>query len=51
MAKWMSVAQVKEQIEESSAEEVISGYLEVIKKSKINGYITVSEKAIEQAKK
>ena len=51
MAKWMSVAQVKEQIEESSAEEVISSYLEVIKKSKINGYITVSEKAIEQAKK
>ncbi len=51
MAKWMSVAQVKEQIEESSAEEVVSSYLEVIKKSKINGYITVSEKAIEQAKK
>ena len=51
MAKWMSIAQVKEQIEESSAEEVISSYLEVIKKSKINGYITVSEKAIEQAKK
>lgn len=51
MAKWMSIAQVKEQIEESSAEEVISSYLEVIKKSKINGYITISEKAIEQAKK
>ena len=51
MAKWMSVAQVKEQIEESSAEEVISSYLEVIRKSKINGYISVSEKAIEQAKK
>ena len=51
MAKWMSVAQVKEQIEESSAEEVISSYLEAIRKSKINGYITVSEKAIEQAKK
>ena len=51
MAKWMSVAQVKDQIEESSAEEVISSYLEVIRKSKINGYISVSEKAIEQAKK
>jgi aspartyl-tRNA(Asn)/glutamyl-tRNA(Gln) amidotransferase subunit A len=51
MANWMSIAQVKEQIEESSAEEVISSYLEVIEKSKINGYITVSEKAIEQAKK
>jgi len=35
MAKWMSVAQVKEKIKESSAEEVTSRYLEVIKKSKI----------------
>ncbi|MDD2339973.1 MAG: Asp-tRNA(Asn)/Glu-tRNA(Gln) amidotransferase subunit GatA [Methanosarcina sp.] len=51
MAKWMSVAQIKEKIEESSAEEVTAHYLEVIKKNKINGYITVSEKALEQAKK
>jgi len=51
MAKWMSVAQVKEKIEENSAEEVTAQYLEVIGKSKINGYITVSEKALEQAKK
>jgi aspartyl-tRNA(Asn)/glutamyl-tRNA(Gln) amidotransferase subunit A len=51
MAKWMSVAQVKEKIEESSAEEVTAHYLEAIGKSKINGYITVSEKAPEQAKK
>ncbi|MDD3245838.1 MAG: Asp-tRNA(Asn)/Glu-tRNA(Gln) amidotransferase subunit GatA [Methanosarcina sp.] len=51
MAKWMSVAQVKEKIEESSAEEVTARYLEVIGKSKINGYLTVSDKALEQAKK
>ena len=51
MAKWMSVAQVKEKIKESSAEEVTAQYLETIGKSKVNGYITVSEKALEQAKK
>ena len=51
MAKWMSVAQVKEKIKESSAEEVTAGYLEAIGKSRINGYITVSDKALEQAKK
>lgn len=51
MAKWMSIAQIKEKIEESSAEEITAHYLEVIKKNKINGYITVSEKALEQAKK
>ena len=51
MAKWMSVAQVKEKIEENSAEEVTARYLEVIGKSKINGYVTVSEKALEQARK
>jgi len=49
-AKWMSVAQVKEQIRESSAEEVTASYLEVIGKSKLNGYVAVSEKAVEQAK-
>jgi len=51
MAKWMSVAQIKEKIEESSAEEVTAQYLETIGKSKINGYITASAKALEQAKK
>ncbi|MDI9394366.1 MAG: Asp-tRNA(Asn)/Glu-tRNA(Gln) amidotransferase subunit GatA [Euryarchaeota archaeon] len=51
MAKWMSVAQVKEKIKESSAEEVTARYLELIGKSKINGYVTVSDKALEQAKK
>ena len=51
MAKWMNVAQVKEKIKESSAEEVTAGYLETIGKSKINGYVTVSDKALEQAKK
>lgn len=51
MPKWMSVAQIKEKIEESSAEEVTASYLEVIGKSKINGYITVSEKALEDARK
>ncbi|KKI00415.1 glutamyl-tRNA amidotransferase [Methanosarcina sp. 1.H.T.1A.1] len=51
MAKWMSVAQIKEKIKESSAEEVTASYLEVIGKSKINGYVTVSDKALEQAKK
>jgi aspartyl-tRNA(Asn)/glutamyl-tRNA(Gln) amidotransferase subunit A len=51
MAKWMSVAQVKEKIKESSAEEVTAHYLETIGKSKINGYITVSDKALEQAKR
>lgn len=49
-AKWMSVAQVKEQIRDSSAEEVTARYLEVIGKSKLNGYVAVSEKALEQAK-
>jgi aspartyl/glutamyl-tRNA(Asn/Gln) amidotransferase, A subunit len=51
MAKWMSVAQVKKKIEENSAEEVTAQYLEAIGKSKVNGYITVSEKALEQAKR
>jgi len=51
MSKWMSVAQIKKKIEESSAEEVTASYLEVIGKSKINGYITVSEKALENARK
>lgn len=51
MSKWMSVAQIKQKIEESSAEEVTASYLEAIGKSKINGYITVSEKAVEDAKK
>ena len=51
MAKWMSVAQVKEKIQESSAEEVVADYLDVIEKSKINGYITVSEKALNEAQK
>jgi aspartyl-tRNA(Asn)/glutamyl-tRNA(Gln) amidotransferase subunit A len=51
MSKWMSVAKIKEKIEESSAEEVTASYLEVIGKSKINGYITVSEKALEDARK
>ena len=32
--KWMSVAQIKEKIKESSAEEVTSRYLEVIEKAK-----------------
>ena len=49
-AKWMSVAQVKKQIRESSAEEVTARYLETIGKSKLNGYVTVSEKAVEQAR-
>jgi aspartyl-tRNA(Asn)/glutamyl-tRNA(Gln) amidotransferase subunit A len=51
MAKWMSVAQIKQKIEDSSAEEVTARYLEVVGKSKINGYTTVSEKVLEQAKK
>ncbi|MDD4330851.1 MAG: Asp-tRNA(Asn)/Glu-tRNA(Gln) amidotransferase subunit GatA [Methanosarcinaceae archaeon] len=50
-AKWMSVAEVKQQILESSAEELTANYLETINKSKIKGYITVSDKALEQAKK
>ncbi|MDD4497212.1 MAG: Asp-tRNA(Asn)/Glu-tRNA(Gln) amidotransferase subunit GatA, partial [Methanosarcinaceae archaeon] len=50
-AKWMSVAEVKQQIKESSAEEVTAGYLETIEKSKINGYVTVSGRALEKAKK
>jgi len=49
-AKWMSVAQVREQIRNNSAEEVTARYLETIGKSKLNGYVTVSEKAVEQAK-
>ena len=51
MAKWMSVAQVKEKIKESSAEEVTAGYLEIIEKSKINGFISMSDKALEDARK
>ncbi len=46
----MSVAQVREQIRNNSAEEVTARYLETIGKSKLNGYVTVSEKAVEQAK-
>lgn len=50
-AKWMSVAEIKQKIGESSAEEVTANYLEAIKKSKINGYVTVSDRALEKSKK
>src|SRR5664280_644136 len=36
---------------EDSAEEVTARYLEVIGKSKVNGYVTVSEKALEHARR
>ena len=49
-AKWMSVAEIKQKIGESSAEEVTADYLEAIKKSKINGYVTVSDRALEKSK-
>jgi len=51
MAKWMSVAQVKEKIKESSAEEVTAQYLETIGKSKVNGYITVLKKLLSKRRK
>ena len=50
MSDWMSISQVKERIAETSAEEVTASYLERIEKSKINGYVTVWDKAVERAK-
>ncbi|MDK2893023.1 Asp-tRNA(Asn)/Glu-tRNA(Gln) amidotransferase subunit GatA [Methanohalophilus sp.] len=45
-----TIKQVKEKIANSSAEDVISSYLEKIRRSSINGFIYVAENALDQAK-
>jgi aspartyl-tRNA(Asn)/glutamyl-tRNA(Gln) amidotransferase subunit A len=51
MAKWTNITQIKQRIESGSAEEVTASYLDIIGKSKINGFVAVSEKAIDTARK
>ena len=48
-AKWMSITKVRESIVSKSSEEVTASYLKIIKKSKINGYVTINEGAIARA--
>ncbi|HJH31500.1 MAG TPA: Asp-tRNA(Asn)/Glu-tRNA(Gln) amidotransferase subunit GatA [Methanosarcinaceae archaeon] len=42
-AKWMSIPKVRESIANTSGEVVTASYLDIIKNSKINGYVTVNE--------
>lgn len=50
MIKWENIAQVKERIVSTSSEEVTESYLKIIKNSKINGFTSVSDMCIEQAR-
>jgi aspartyl-tRNA(Asn)/glutamyl-tRNA(Gln) amidotransferase subunit A len=45
-----TIIQVKERIATSSAEAVVSSYLEKIQKSRINGFTYIAENALERAK-
>lgn len=51
MAKWTNISQIKQSIESDSAEDVTASYLDIIGKSKMNGFVAVSEKAIDAARK
>ncbi|WP_406660692.1 Asp-tRNA(Asn)/Glu-tRNA(Gln) amidotransferase subunit GatA [Methanolobus sp. ZRKC3] len=51
MAKWTNISQIKQSIESGSAEEVTASYLDIIDKSKINGFVAVSDEAINEARK
>ena len=49
MPKWKSISQIKQDVATSSAEEVTASYIDIIGKSKINGYVSVWDKALESA--
>ena len=51
MAKWTNISQIKQSIESGSAEEVTASYLDIIGKSKINGFVAVSDEATNDARK
>ncbi|MDK2834919.1 MAG: aspartyl-tRNA(Asn)/glutamyl-tRNA(Gln) amidotransferase subunit [Methanolobus sp.] len=50
MASWKDISGVKQQIAASSAEEVTASYLETIEKSRINGFVSVWDRALEAAR-
>jgi aspartyl-tRNA(Asn)/glutamyl-tRNA(Gln) amidotransferase subunit A len=50
MAAWTDISGIKQRIAASSAEEITASYLETIGKSRINGFTTVWDKALEVAK-
>jgi aspartyl/glutamyl-tRNA(Asn/Gln) amidotransferase subunit A (EC 6.3.5.-) len=50
MAAWTSISDIKQKIADSSAEEVTAAYIETIGKSKINGFTTVWDEAINVAR-
>ena len=51
MAKWTDISTIMQSIGSGSAEEVTASYLDVIGKSKINGFTAVSETALDEARK
>ncbi|MDN5309259.1 MAG: aspartyl-tRNA(Asn)/glutamyl-tRNA(Gln) amidotransferase subunit [Methanolobus sp.] len=50
MAAWTDISGIKQRIAASSAEEITASYLETIGKSRINGFTTVWDKALEVAR-
>ena len=50
MAAWTDISGIKQRIAASSAEEITASYLETIGKSKINGFTTIWDKALEVAR-
>ncbi|MDG6243357.1 MAG: Asp-tRNA(Asn)/Glu-tRNA(Gln) amidotransferase subunit GatA [Methanolobus sp.] len=51
MAAWTDISVIRQKITDSSAEEVTSSYIETIGKSKINGFTTLWDEAINVARK
>ncbi|ADI73930.1 glutamyl-tRNA(Gln) amidotransferase, A subunit [Methanohalobium evestigatum Z-7303] len=50
MGEPMSISKIKNEIAKTSSEEVLNSYLEKINKSKMNGYSTVYDEAVEEAR-
>lgn len=50
MAAWTDISGIKQKIADSSAEEVTASYIETIGKSKINGFTTMWDEAINVAR-
>lgn len=50
MTAWTDISKIKQRIADSSAEEVTAAYIEAIGKSKINGFTTVWDEAINVAR-
>ncbi|MEZ5334070.1 MAG: Asp-tRNA(Asn)/Glu-tRNA(Gln) amidotransferase subunit GatA [Methanolobus sp.] len=50
MAAWTDISGIRQKIADSSAEEVTASYIETIGKSKINGFTTLSDEAINTAR-